>query len=46
MDTEKLYKKVVNDEEIKDIPIIVITRVVYSVLKAINSGECFNETEV
>ena len=46
MDTDKLYQKIMNDEELKDIPIIFITKVICAVLRIINDGDCFYETEV
>ena len=45
MDMEKLYDKLMQCEEIKDIPFIYIFRVVVAVFKIINSGECFYERE-
>lgn len=41
MDIDKLLEKVTSDEEIRGIPLIVIFKVIYSVLEAIGSGECF-----
>ena len=41
MDMKKLYKKLLNTEEIKDIPIETICRVVVCLFEIINSGECF-----
>lgn len=46
MNTEKLYCELLDDKEIKDIPVIFIIRVACSVLKIIDEGKCFNETEV
>ncbi len=46
MDTDKLYQELLNDTEIEDIPIIFVVRVAYSVLKIINEGNCFYETEI
>jgi len=45
MDIDKLLEKVTSDEGIKGIPLIDIFRVIYSVLEAIGSGECFYEDE-
>lgn len=45
MDIVKLCEKVLEDEEVKDIPIIFVYTVVYSVINAISTGECFLDTE-
>ena len=45
MNTEKLYDKLVESEEIKDIPIDYIFRVVICVMQIINSGECFDKED-
>lgn len=45
MDIVKLCEKVLQDEEVKDIPILYVYTVVYSVINAISSGECFIQTE-
>lgn len=45
MDIDKLYKKVLSDQKIKGIPQIVVFKVLFSVLEAIGSGECFYEVE-
>ena len=41
MDMEILYDKLTESEEIKDIPIDYIYRVVVCVFKIIDKGECF-----
>lgn len=46
MDTKKLYRALLDDNDIKDIPIIFVIRVAYAVLKIINEGNCFYETGV
>lgn len=45
MDILKLCKKVLESEEVQDIPVIYIYLVIHSVIEAINSGECFYPTE-
>lgn len=45
MDLDKLLKKVMSDEGLKGIPQIVVFKVLFSVLEAIGSGECFYEVE-
>ena len=45
MDVNKLFHKVIEDEEIKDIPLLYVFAVINSVIEAINSGECFYQTE-
>lgn len=45
MDVLKLCKKVLENEDIKDIPIIYVYIVVTTVIEIINSGECFYDTE-
>lgn len=46
MDTDKLYKELVNKEDIQDIPIETICRVAICVIEIINSGECFKENQL
>jgi len=46
MDIDKLYKRVMSDTKLKNIPQIFVFKVLFSVLEAIGSGECFVETEV
>lgn len=45
MDVNKLFHKVIEDEEIKGIPLLYVFAVINSVIEAINSGECFYQTE-
>jgi hypothetical protein len=45
MDIVKLCEKVLQDEDVKDIPILYVYTIVYSVINAISSGECFYKTE-
>ena len=45
MDVNKLCDKVLNSEELKDVPLIYVFLVMESVLDAIGSGECFYQTE-
>lgn len=45
MDIVKLCEKVLEDEEIRNIPLVYVYAVVYSVINAISSGECFIDTE-
>lgn len=45
MDMKKFSKLLIQCEDLKDIPAIVVFRVAISVLEIINSGQCFKETE-
>ena len=45
MDIKKLYEKVIQSEEVHDIPLIHILTVLNAVLDVIDSGECFYENE-
>lgn len=45
MDIIKLCEKVLQDEDVKDIPIVYVYAVVTSVINAISSGECFIQAE-
>ena len=45
MDLKKLCEKVLENEEVKDIPLIFVLTVINSVIEAISSGECFLSTE-
>ena len=45
MDIMKLCKKVFESAEAQDIPVIYIYLILNCVIEAINSGECFYETE-
>lgn len=41
MNMEKLYKKLIDNDNLKDIPIETICKVVVCVFEIINSGDCF-----
>lgn len=45
MDVLKLCKKVLENEDVKGIPLLYVLIVVGSVIEAIGSGECFYNTE-
>ena len=45
MDIKKLYEKVIQSEEVHDIPMIHILKVLSVVLEVIGEGECFYENE-
>ena len=45
MDIKKLYEKVIQNEDVHDIPLIHILTVLNAVLEAIGEGECFYENE-
>lgn len=45
MDIIRLFEKVIESEEIKDIPLVYVFEVVCCVVEAIGSGECFYNTE-
>ena len=45
MDLKKLCDKVLENEEVKDIPLIFVLTVINSVIEAISPGECFLSTE-
>ena len=45
MDIIKLFEKVLEDEDVKDIPLLYVFVVVCSVVDAIGSGECFYQTD-
>ena len=45
MDIDKLLKKVLDNEDIKGIPVLHVIMVLNCVLDAIGSGECFYITE-
>lgn len=48
MDIDKLFKKVLDSEDVKNIPVLYVITVLNCVLDAIGSGECFykNEQEI
>jgi hypothetical protein len=45
MDVLKLCKKVLENEDVKEIPLLYVLIVVGCVIDAIGSGECFYNTE-
>lgn len=45
MDIDKLFKKVIASDEVKNVPILFIITVFNCVLEEISSGECFYQTE-
>ena len=45
MDLQKICEKVLENEDVKDIPVIFVLIVLNSVIEAISSGECFYKTE-
>lgn len=45
MDLKKLCDKVLENEDVQDIPLIFVFTVINSVIDAISSGECFLSTE-
>lgn len=45
MDIKKLYEKVIQSEEVHDIPLIHILTVLNVVMEIIGDGDCFYENE-
>ena len=45
MDIQKLYEKIIQDEELHNIPLIHIMAVLNAVLDAISDGDCFYEND-
>ena len=45
MDIKKLYEKVIQSEEVHDVPLIHILKVLNVVMEIIGSGECFYKEE-
>ena len=45
MDLNKLCEKVLQDEQIKKIPLEYVFAVMNIIIEAISSGECFYQTE-
>ena len=41
MDVLSLFEKVLQDEEVRDIPLMYVITVVCAVVDAISTGECF-----
>lgn len=46
MDIDKLFRKVIDSDEVKNVPIIFIITVFNCVLDQISTGECFYTTEI
>lgn len=46
MDIVKLCKKVLENKDVENIPIVFVYTVVMCVIEAIGTGECFYETEI
>lgn len=45
MDIDKLFKKVISSDDVKDVPILFIIMVFNRVIEEISSGECFYSME-
>ena len=45
MDVIKLFEKVIESDEIRNIPLVYVFEVVCCVVDVISSGECFYNTE-
>lgn len=45
MDMKKLYKKLIENENLKDIPAIYVLRVAVALLELVFSGECMKELD-
>lgn len=45
MDIDKLFKKVISNDDVKNIPILFIIMVFNCVMEEISSGECFYSVE-
>ena len=46
MDIDKLFKKVMLSDDVKDVPIIYIMMVFNTILEIIGTGECFYKAEI
>lgn len=46
MDVNKLFEKVMSNNEIAKVPLLYVFIVMNCVLDAIGSGDCFYETEI
>ena len=44
MDIDKLFKKVISNEDVKNVPILFIILVFNCVLEEISTGDCFYKT--
>lgn len=45
MDVLKLFEKVIENEDVKDIPLLYVFEVICAVIDAIGTGECFYNTD-
>lgn len=45
MDMNKFYEAIMNEQSIRDIPILYVLRVALVVFEIINSGECMYKNE-
>lgn len=45
MDIQKLFEKLVDHEEIKDMPITDVFKVFFCIVDIISSGECYYDSE-
>ena len=46
MDIRKLFDRVIEDDGIKDIPLMYVLQVFYTILNVMNTGECFYKEEI
>lgn len=46
MDMNKFYRMLIDDERIKDIPMVFVLRMAIIILDIINSGECMTEIDI
>ena len=46
MDLEKLCQRVMNSDDVKEIPVIYVYKIIFTIIDAISSGECFYDTEI
>lgn len=46
MDIRKLFERVIQDESIKDIPLMYVLQVFYTIFNVMNEGECFYKDEL
>ena len=46
MDIRKLFDRVIEDEAIKDIPLMYVLQVLCTVLEVMSTGECFYKEEM
>ena len=45
MDMDKFFELLINDDSIKDVPLMYVMQVALAVFEIINSGECKYELE-